>query len=179
MSLNGFQALLNRVSSELGSLNFSLTRIIFFKGGDSALERTEVDSWLSFAIGPLRATQSLNDCLEYLDRKLMLKTWLVAKRITIADICVFSSLYEEEGLISGEKYSNIARWYKQIVALPAAKAALESVSNNKTAPATKMSKPRGKPAEKETKGAQGSNTRKQEGKFIELPGAEMGKVSLI
>ena len=138
-----------------------------------------MDHWLSFSIGPLRGSQSLSESLEYLDRMLMPKTWLVAKRLTIADICVFSCLSEEEGIISDGKYPNIARWYKQILSLPAAASALDFISKNKTAPVGKMNKAKGKPTEKESKGAQSTtNAKKEQGKFIELPGAEMGKVRI-
>lgn len=138
------------------------------------MERTEVDHWLSFAIGPLRGTQSINESFEYLDRMLMPRTWLVAKRLTIADICVFSALSHEGELVLDDKYSHIARWYKHILSLPATQSAMASVLKNRKTCA-KVNKPRGKPTEKETKGQQNS-VRKQEGKFIELPGAEMGKV---
>lgn len=145
-------------------------------GNDDPLDRTEVDHWLSFAIGPLRGAQSLTESLDYLDRILMPRTWLAAKRLTIADICVFSALSTEGELVSDEKYPNITRWYKQINSLPATKSAMEMVLKNRKTTDKKVSKPRGKQVDKENKGQQNSNARKQEGKFIELPGAEMGKV---
>ncbi|XP_046740941.1 bifunctional glutamate/proline--tRNA ligase [Diprion similis] len=140
-------------------------------GGEGALERTEVDHWLSFSIGPLKCSQSVEEALAYLERSLTPKTWLASKRFTIADISVFAALYSQSRWQESEKYPNITRWYKHVLSLPAVKTSVDTVNANAT-----PAKDKPDTAGKMTKAPKGGGTRKEEGKFIELPGAEMGKV---
>lgn len=60
-------------------------------GGD-ALQRTQVDHWLSFSIGPLMCSQEFQAALKYLDTVLAPLTYLVGTKVTIADLNVFSAL---------------------------------------------------------------------------------------
>lgn len=138
-----------------------------FVGGADPLERTEVDSWLSFAIGHVTATTLSETTLNYLNSALALKTWLVANHLTIADIRVFSALYYKRDAVSEDVYPNIVRWIKHMEAQPSfAKIAglVSRETNNLPDNTTKVNK-------KEC-----VVKRKQEGNFIDLPGAEMGKV---
>lgn len=146
------------------------TNTNFLLGGSAALERTEVDHWLSFAIGPLKCSQSVAEAFAYLERALAPKTWLVAKQLTIADLTVVAALYDQPLLKEKDKYPHIARWYKQIVSLPAVKKSLTAMKNNAKPSAEKGDK------NNTAKATKSGNVRKQEGKFIDLPGAEMGKV---
>lgn len=139
------------------------------------MERTEVDHWLSFAIGPLKCSKSFTEALDYLERSLVLKTWLVAKRLTIADLSVFSVLHSlSSWKENGETYPNVTRWYKQVVSLPATKTSLAVVETNAKPAVEKSDK-----ASKMTKAPKSGSVRKEEGKFIDLPGAEIGKVSYL
>lgn len=61
--------------------------------GSNIQEKTEVDHWLTYSIGPLTNKQEFNSSMNYLNKVLGPITYLVAKRITIADFCVFASLY--------------------------------------------------------------------------------------
>lgn len=149
---------------------------MFFQGGNDIVDRTEVDHWLSFAIGPLKSKKSINDALSYLDNILKLKTWLVSKRLTLADIYVFASLVDHRPLETDGKYCNINRWYKQMLALPSAQKVLGSIPKNRIAGSSKATKSAGRQEGTDAKRPCGTGNRKQEGKFIELPGAEMGKV---
>ncbi|XP_076223638.1 glutamyl-prolyl-tRNA synthetase [Nomia melanderi] len=138
-------------------------------GGVNPLEKTEVDHWLSFAIGPLGSLPLKENTLQYLDNILMTSTWLVSKQLTLADIFVFCALLEKEFITKfKEQFINISRWYKQILSLSAVAEALSSVRKNAKMVVNNARSE--KAANKQT------GQRKQEGKFIELPGAEMGKV---
>lgn len=100
----------------------------------------------------------------------MTNTWLVSKKITIADIHVFCSLLDKKCFVNFEKkFINISRWYKQMLSLSAVTEVLLSIKKN-----IKLF-PHNIKSEKITNKQIGQ--RKQEGKFIDLPGAEMGKVS--
>lgn len=61
--------------------------------GTTALEKTEVDSWLTFSIGPLIAQTEFASAIAYLNKALAPLTFLVGKRLTIADFITFSTLY--------------------------------------------------------------------------------------
>ncbi|XP_076234604.1 glutamyl-prolyl-tRNA synthetase [Calliopsis andreniformis] len=139
-------------------------------GGVNPREKTEVDHWLSFTIGPLGSLSLQESALSYLDLALMSTTWLVHKQLTLADIHVFCTLLDKEFLTKFEKkFENIHRWYKQMLSLPAVTEVLSSIKKNATMPVCKNVQ-----SEKTVSKANGQ--RKQEGKFIDLPGAEMGKV---
>ncbi|CAK9797250.1 Bifunctional glutamate/proline--tRNA ligase [Anthophora plagiata] len=132
--------------------------------------KTEVDHWLSFTIGPLKYGPLKDDELNYLNDILMTTTWLVSKKLTLADIYVFSTLLEKEFLAKFEKqYVNISRWYKQMFSLPTVTEVLLSVKKNAKPPLHKN-------VQAEKAASKQGGQRKQEGKFIDLPGAEMGKV---
>ncbi|KAF7395000.1 hypothetical protein HZH66_008174 [Vespula vulgaris] len=131
--------------------------------------RTQVDHWLSFAIGPLCQSPVKNETLSYLNKILMTNTWLVNKKLTAADISVFCVLLNLLYLEKYEKlYPCITRWYKQMLSLPAVIQALSSIKDNKIIIENIIQV-------EETMNKK-VGARKQEGKFIDLPGAEMGKV---
>ncbi|OAD62174.1 Bifunctional glutamate/proline--tRNA ligase [Eufriesea mexicana] len=149
---------------------FARTTYTDLYGGISPRVKTEVDHWLSFAIGPLGSYPLKEDALCYLDNVLMTNTWLVAKKLTLADIYIFCILLNKKFLAKFEKqYINISRWYKQILSLPAVTEVLLSIKKN-----VKLSSPNNIQCEKVINKQIGQ--RKQEGKFIDLPGAEIGKV---
>ncbi|XP_043671860.1 bifunctional glutamate/proline--tRNA ligase isoform X1 [Vespula pensylvanica] len=132
-------------------------------------DRTQVDHWLSFAIGPLCQSSVKNETLSYLNKILMTNTWLVNKRLTAADISVFCVLLNLLYLEKYEKlYPCITRWYKQMLSLPPVIRTLSSIKDNKIII--------GNIIQVEETMNKKVGARKQEGKFIDLPGAEMGKV---
>lgn len=61
--------------------------------GTAALEKTEVDHWLTFSMGPLASKGEFLEAIQYLNKVLGPLTFLVGKRLTIADLVVFSALY--------------------------------------------------------------------------------------
>ncbi|KAG7207935.1 hypothetical protein KM043_009523 [Ampulex compressa] len=166
--------LLGSTSNEVNRY-FARTIAMDLYGSTNIRERTEVDHWLSFAIGSLASSPLNNDVLSYLDGVLMTSTWLVAKKITLADIHVFSALLSKEFLEKfGEKYCNITRWYKQLLSMPIVTEVLASIKN-------RICQSNDKQAEKTKEQMEKANNkqvegRKQEGKYVDLPGAEMGKV---
>ncbi|XP_011306200.1 bifunctional glutamate/proline--tRNA ligase [Fopius arisanus] len=140
-------------------------------GGDNNIDRTQVDSWISFAVGPLSVVKSWPTSIEFLDKALVTKTWLVSKRLTLADIFVFSTL---RGLFYTpahfQNYCNVNRWFNEMSSLPSVQkySSLLKKPSQAVSASSKIAK-----ASKEIPSPEG---RKQEGKFIELPGAEEGKV---
>nr|XP_033338499.1 bifunctional glutamate/proline--tRNA ligase [Megalopta genalis] len=160
---------LAETSNEVGRY-FARTTHINLYGGTDPLEKTKVDHWLSFVIGSYGRGPLKEDLLRYLDNILMATTWLVSKKLTLADISVFCMLLNNEFVTKFERqFVNINRWYRQILSLPAVAEVLSSIKKN-----TKMIVVNNVQSEKATKRQTGQ--RKQEGKFIDLPGAEMGKV---
>ncbi|XP_033310719.1 bifunctional glutamate/proline--tRNA ligase isoform X2 [Bombus bifarius] len=160
---------LGKRSSDV-SRYFARTTCTDLYGGVNPHEKTEVDHWLSFAIGPLEFYPLKEDALSYLDNILLTNTWLVSKKLTIADIHVFCTLVDKKFLTQFEKkFINITRWYKQVLSLSAVTKALLLVKKN-----AKLSLHNNVQSEKTINKQTGQ--RKQEGKFIDLPGAEMGRV---
>ncbi|XP_077269666.1 uncharacterized protein LOC143901332 isoform X1 [Temnothorax americanus] len=128
-------------------------------------KRTEIDHWISCAM--VLQNKEKNELLNYLNNVLLVRTWLVGNRLTLADIHVFSVLHNKEYMKLHESdYCNVTRWYKNMRSLPVVSNAISMIAKNCPPP----SKSKEKCAAKQIK------TRKQEGKFIDLPGAEMGKV---
>lgn len=61
--------------------------------GSTAIDKTEVDHWLTYSIGQLCNKNEFPTSIEYLDRFLASRTYLVGKRLTIADFAIFACLY--------------------------------------------------------------------------------------
>lgn len=132
--------------------------------GSTVLEQTEVDHWLSFSIGPLSCSQEFQDSVIYLDNLLGPVTFLVANKLTIADLVVWTTLYNSSQwntlTAKNKAPQNVLRWYH----LVHTQDCVQTVFN--TMPEECKPKP----------SAETATPRKEEGKFIDLPGAEMGKV---
>jgi len=121
----------------------------------------------------LQNKQINKELLNYLNDVLIARTWLVTKRLTLADIHVFCVLHRHEYIKSYAKdYCNITRWYKHMESLPVFSNAISVIAKN----CSSTSKPKDVSPQKEKSDIKQTKTRKQEGKFIDLPGAEMGKV---
>uniref|UniRef100_A0A8C2DY68 Bifunctional glutamate/proline--tRNA ligase n=1 Tax=Cyprinus carpio TaxID=7962 RepID=A0A8C2DY68_CYPCA len=111
--------------SDVNSITRYLARVAPALGlyGSNMMEQTEVDHWLEVSARRLCAQSDLSSALGDLDKALALRTFLVGRSVTLADLCVWALK-------------------------------LKSTWQN--------------PVEKEKK--------QDLGKFVELPGAEMGKV---
>lgn len=129
--------------------------------GKTPIERTQIDHWLTYCLSEADYGSRIN----YLDNCLASLTYLVANKLTIADLSVFNEVF-----LSDKKSSlpiHVQRWFDLISAMPALQLAISSL-----------------PADVKTKRSQKESSptllqageRKQEGKFVDLPGAQMGKV---
>lgn len=151
--------------------------------GDASCPRTktEVDQWLSFAMMlDNYSFASVNkDTLAFMNDKILhTQTYLVNKSLTLADIHMFGALLRTKYLDTEADrrttYANVTRWYKymehifkDVIQICDKDLKKESVQT-KEKQANLQSKSENSDIDK--------NSRKQEGKFIELPEAEMGKV---
>jgi bifunctional glutamyl/prolyl-tRNA synthetase len=133
--------------------------------GKTPIERTQIDHWLTYCLN-----EDVEGSIEYLNKSLAPLTYLVANKLTIADLAVFNELYAKyEDLKKAGLPSNVQRWYNLISAHPAVISAIKSLPKD-----AKMKKPRD--TKREATPSANVGDRKQEGKFVDLPGAEMGKV---
>ncbi|KAF5300527.1 hypothetical protein FQR65_LT09148 [Abscondita terminalis] len=141
--------------------------------GCNATEKTEVDHWLTYALGPISSKQDFMQGIQSLNSVLGPLTYLVGKRLTIADFVVFAALYANkqwQGLISKkEAPTNLLRWYNFLKGQDFIKKTIEALPQEVKEVLSQAASSR--------QSLDRSITAKpQEGKFIDLPGAEMGKV---
>lgn len=147
--------------------------------GTTAIETTEVDHWLTFALGPLSSKYDFFNAIQVLDKSLGPVTYLANKRLSIADFIVFASLYvnkQYQDLVSKKAVPvNLQRWYNFIQSQDVVKTTLNSLTPEQKAALNPVEK-----SSRQSLDRSASNTtasgRTREGKFIDLPGAEMGKV---
>uniref|UniRef100_A0A8C6PT85 Bifunctional glutamate/proline--tRNA ligase n=1 Tax=Nothobranchius furzeri TaxID=105023 RepID=A0A8C6PT85_NOTFU len=143
--------------SDANSISRYLARVAPALGlyGSNLMEQTEVDHWLEFSARRLCDQPSLTAVLGELDKALSLRTFLVGHAITLADLSVWAALKGYDWLSQGKSFPHVSRWFSFLTS----QVPFSSVGNkyaSKKAP---------------------SNEKKQDvGKFVELPGAEMGKV---
>jgi bifunctional glutamyl/prolyl-tRNA synthetase len=135
--------------------------------GKSPIERTQIDHWLTYC---LNYDANIDAAIEYLNKCLAPITYLVSNKLTIADLAVFNEFFAKyDNLKKSGLPIHIQRWYDLISALPAVQTALASL------PKEAQNK---KVQDKSHENSPNRNIgdRKQEGKFVDLPGAEIGKV---
>uniref|UniRef100_A0A8D3AHW1 Bifunctional glutamate/proline--tRNA ligase n=1 Tax=Scophthalmus maximus TaxID=52904 RepID=A0A8D3AHW1_SCOMX len=131
--------------------------------GANLMEQTEVDHWLEFSARRLCGQPGLTVALRELDVALSLRTFLVGHALTLADLSVWAALKgHEEWPSQGKSFSHINRWFSFL----SSQVPFTAVGNkytNKKAPMTKSN-------------VSSSEKKQDVGKFVDLPGAEMGKV---
>lgn len=120
--------------------------------GSGMLERSEVDHWME-----LSGTEPPVRLLQRVDRALACSTYLVGHGVTLADLFIWASFHSKwQALLdAGKVPENVSRWYNFLLTQAAVKSAITSLQAQAT--------------------DQTVQTR-DEGKFADLPGAEMGKV---
>ncbi|XP_055363257.1 bifunctional glutamate/proline--tRNA ligase isoform X4 [Betta splendens] len=129
--------------------------------GANMMEQTEVDHWLEFSARRLCGQAGLTVALGELDKALSLRTFLVGHSLTLADLSIWAALKgHEEWPEQGKPFSHVSRWFSFL----SSQVPFTSVGNKYNAKKASVAK-------------SNTNEKKQDvGKFVELPGAEMGKV---
>uniref|UniRef100_UPI0037E9A7BF bifunctional glutamate/proline--tRNA ligase isoform X2 n=1 Tax=Semicossyphus pulcher TaxID=241346 RepID=UPI0037E9A7BF len=129
--------------------------------GANMMEQTEVDHWLEFSARRLCGQSGLAVALGELDKALSLRTFLVGHAVTLADLSVWAALKGHgEWPSQGKAFSHVSRWFSFL----SSQVPFTSVGNKYAKKNPPMSK-------------SNSDEKKQDvGKFVDLPGAEMGKV---
>ncbi|CAL9701168.1 unnamed protein product [Knipowitschia caucasica] len=131
--------------------------------GANMMEQTEIDHWLEFSARRIYGQSDLAAPLDELDKALSLRTFVVGHALTLADLSVWAALKDhKEWPSKGKSFTHVNRWFFFLNA----QVPFSSVGNKyvgKKAPEARSSS-----VEKEKK--------QDVGKFVELPGAEMGKV---
>ncbi|XP_030270069.1 bifunctional glutamate/proline--tRNA ligase isoform X3 [Sparus aurata] len=150
--------------SDANSISRYLARVAPALGlyGANTMEQTEVDHWLEFSARRLCGQPGLTVALAELDKALSLRTFLVGHAITLADLSVWAALKgpHDEWPSQGKSFSHVNRWFFFL----SSQVPFSAVGNKYTAKKAPMSK-------------SNSDEKKQDlGKFVDLPGAEMGKV---
>uniref|UniRef100_A0A8C5TQN1 Bifunctional glutamate/proline--tRNA ligase n=1 Tax=Malurus cyaneus samueli TaxID=2593467 RepID=A0A8C5TQN1_9PASS len=132
--------------------------------GSNLLEHTEIDHWLEFSATKLSTVSQFPSAIQELNHCLSLRTYLVGNSLSLADLCVWAVLKDnstwQEQLEQNKAPVHVKRWYSFLEA----QQTFQSVGAKWAAgtPKVKMA------TEKEKKA--------DVGKFVELPGAELGKV---
>lgn len=160
--------------------------------GGTPLEKTEVDHWLTISLKFKVAKNDFKSILSSLAKSLDTTTYLACKRLTIADFAVFSSLFGlfnrtftsnqfnvcflvtkqwNEALSKKEVPPSVLRWFSLLKSVPAVAKTLSDLPKEAQASLAQVSS-----RQSVDKASNNVGNRAQEGKFIELPNAEMGKV---
>ncbi|XP_051578607.1 bifunctional glutamate/proline--tRNA ligase-like [Myxocyprinus asiaticus] len=152
--------------SDVNSITRYLARVAPALGlyGSNMMEQAEVDHWLEFSARRLCAQSDLSSALAELDKALALRTFLVGHSVTLADLCIWAALKGNgESQAKPSSYPHLCRWFSFL----SSQVPFSSVGS-KWSSEISASKAKATPVEKEKK--------QDLGKFVELPGAEMGKV---
>ncbi|XP_015252640.1 PREDICTED: bifunctional glutamate/proline--tRNA ligase isoform X3 [Cyprinodon variegatus] len=149
--------------SDANSISRYLARVApaFGLYGANMMEQTEVDHWLEFSARRLCDQPDLTLALADLDKALSLRTFLVGHALTLADLSVWAALKTHSDWTSQSKsFPHVSRWFFFLNSqVPF------SAVGNKYA------------SKKSEKNNTTSGEKKQDvGKFVDLPGAEIGKV---
>ncbi|XP_036210571.1 bifunctional glutamate/proline--tRNA ligase isoform X3 [Myotis myotis] len=132
--------------------------------GSNLMEHTEIDHWLEFSATKLSSCNLCPSAINELNHCLSLRTYLVGNSLSLADLCVWATLKGnvawQEQLQQNRAPVHVKRWFGFLEA----QQAFQSVGTKWNVSATK---------------AKGAPQKKPDvGKFVELPGAEMGKVTV-
>ncbi|KAM6217399.1 bifunctional glutamate/proline--tRNA ligase [Rhynchocyon petersi] len=132
--------------------------------GSNLMEHTEIDHWLEFSTTKLSSCNSFISAVNDLNHCLSLRTYLVGNSLSLADLCVWATLRGNATWQEQRKQNkapvHVKRWFGFLEAQPA----FQSVSSKWDVSTIKLKV---------------APEKKQDvGKFVELPGAEMGKVTV-
>lgn len=146
------------------------------------LARTEVDHWLTFCQGALVA--EFKESIDYLESVVEPDSFLVGGTASAADYVLYGSLWcsgQWQGLVQsggGGSCGRLVAWYKFVGRLPEVKGVVENLPKDLTPKAVALSAASNNKRSKGPAAAKPGDTKKvkDEGKFVELPDAEVGKV---
>ncbi|KAM6271907.1 bifunctional glutamate/proline--tRNA ligase isoform 4-T4 [Spheniscus humboldti] len=150
--------------TDVNSIARYLARVASSAGlyGSNLLEHTEIDHWLEFSATKLSAASQFLSAVQELNHCLSLRTYLVGNSLSLADLCVWAVLKDnniwQEQLQQNKAPVHAKRWYGFLEV----QRAFQSVGAKWASGTPKVKMPTEKKADV--------------GKFVELPGAEMGKV---
>ncbi|KFQ76176.1 Bifunctional glutamate/proline--tRNA ligase, partial [Phaethon lepturus] len=150
--------------TDVNSIARYLARVAGSAGlyGSNLLEHTEIDHWLEFSATKLSAASQFISAVQELNHCLSLRTYLVGNSLSLADLCVWAVLKDnnlwQEQLQQNKAPVHAKRWYGFLEA----QHAFQSVGAKWASDTSKVKMA----TEKKT----------DVGKFVELPGAEVGKV---
>ncbi|XP_068795976.1 bifunctional glutamate/proline--tRNA ligase isoform X3 [Struthio camelus] len=150
--------------TDVNSIARYLARVASSSGlyGSNLLEHTEIDHWLEFSASKLSTASLFLSAVQELNHCLSLRTYLVGNSLSLADLCVWAVLKDnniwQEQLQQNEAPVHAKRWYGFLEAQDT----FQSVGAKWVAGTPKVKMATEKKADV--------------GKFVELPGAEMGKV---
>uniref|UniRef100_A0A452V9Y0 Bifunctional glutamate/proline--tRNA ligase n=1 Tax=Ursus maritimus TaxID=29073 RepID=A0A452V9Y0_URSMA len=154
------------VFTDINSILRYLARVAATAGlyGSNLLEHTEIDHWLEFSATKLSSCNLFTSAINELNHCLSLRTYLVGNSLSLADLCVWATLKGnaawQEQLKQNKAPVHVKRWFGFLEA----QQAFQSVGTKWNVSASK---------------AKAIPEKKQDvGKFVELPGAEMGKVTV-
>ncbi|XP_046400406.1 bifunctional glutamate/proline--tRNA ligase isoform X2 [Ischnura elegans] len=147
--------------------------------GQDVFKKVEVDHWLAFSQVNLACPSDFSEAVLYLDKALGPVTFLVGGKLTIADFGVWGTLYVSKLwrtlLQRGTAPTNVLRWFNYVSSLESVEAVVNALPTSAKMPPREegASEEKGRGACRRGAAQQVS---KEEGKFVDLPGAEMGKV---
>ncbi|MGH0156415.1 UNVERIFIED_CONTAM: hypothetical protein FKN15_052242 [Acipenser sinensis] len=122
-----------------------------------------VDHWLEFSAKRLSVPAQLDSAVRELDSALSLRTFLVGNSLTLADFCAWAALKGngawQQQLSQNWAPGHVKRWYSFL----GTQAAFKSVGSKWATTAVQLN-------------GVSSEKKQDVGKFVELPGAEIGKV---
>ncbi|RVE44606.1 hypothetical protein evm_010744 [Chilo suppressalis] len=142
-----------------------------FNKSSQPLQKVTMNHWLSFS---LVLNDEIPNSIEYFDKTLGPLTYLVGESLSVSDLAVFAVLHVSSKFkeaIKKNQPKNVLRWLKLIQAQPSVAKTLKELPAE-VLEKLNSSSSRNSPS-KNTESASG---RQQEGKFVELPHAEIGKV---
>uniref|UniRef100_G3U148 Bifunctional glutamate/proline--tRNA ligase n=1 Tax=Loxodonta africana TaxID=9785 RepID=G3U148_LOXAF len=132
--------------------------------GSNLMEHTEIDHWLEFSATKLSSCDLFTSAINELNHCLSLRTYLVGNSLSLADLCIWATLKGNAAWQEQFKQSKAPVHAKRWFGFLEAQQAFRSVGSKWDISTTK---PKVAPEKKQ-----------DVGKFIELPGAEMGKVTV-
>ncbi|XP_004699962.1 bifunctional glutamate/proline--tRNA ligase isoform X2 [Echinops telfairi] len=157
----------NVMFTDINSILRYLARVATAAGlyGSNLMEHTEIDHWMEFSATKLSSCNLFTSAVDELNHCLSLRTYLVGNSLSLADVCVWATLKGkatwQEQLKQNKAPVHVKRWFGFLES----QKAFQSVGSKWDVSPTR---PKVVPEQK----------KQDVGKFVELPGAEMGKVTV-